>query len=217
MSGQVVGFVRSAHQLAFELLPWFVNGTLEPAERTVVEQHLHECAACRRELDWLQQLSNAYVSSEPALDSEGAFERLVPQLQRQDAPVAAPSPFAWLRSCLSDTGVWLRFAVAMQFGVIVALGWAVALRELPAYHGLGATPTRASGSIIVVFDPAARESDVRRILRGIGARVVDGPTTANGYVLEMTDAAGTTAAALAHLRAESAVILAEPLQAERAP
>ncbi|HUL67260.1 MAG TPA: zf-HC2 domain-containing protein [Burkholderiaceae bacterium] len=216
MSGQVVGFVRSAHQVAFELLPWFVNGTLEPAERTAVEQHLHECVACRRELDWLQQLSSAYVSSEPALDSEGAFERLVPQLQRQDAPVATPSPFAWLRSRLSDTGAWLRFAVAMQFGVIAALGWAVALRELP-YHGLGAIATRASGSVIVVFDPNAREGDVRRILRAIGARVVDGPTTANGYVLEMTDAAGTTAAALAQLRAEPAVILAEPLQVERVP
>jgi anti-sigma factor RsiW len=217
MSGQVVGFVRSAHQVAFELLPWFVNGTLEPAERSAVEQHLHECAACRRELDWLQQLSSAYVSSEPALDSEGAFERLVPQLQRQDAPVTTPSPFGWLRARLPDTGAWLRFAVAMQLGVIVALGSVLALRGLPAYHALGATTTRASGSIIVVFDPSAREGDVRRILRAIGARVVDGPTTANGYVLEMTDSTGTTAAALAQLRAEPAVILAEPLQAERAP
>ena len=217
MSGQVVGFVRSAHQVAFELLPWFVNGTLEPAERTAVEQHLHECAACRRELDWLQQLSSAYVRSEPALDTEGAFERLVPQLQRQDAPGTTRSPLTWLRSQLSDTGAWLRFAVAMQFGVIVALGWAVALRGLPAYHGLAATAPRAAGSIIVVFDPGARESDVRRILRDVRARVVDGPTTANGYVLEMTDAATSSAAALARLRTEPAVILAEPLQVERAP
>jgi hypothetical protein len=88
------------------------------------------------------------------------------------------------------------------------------LRGLPAYHGLGATATRASGSIIVVFDPGAREIDVRRILRAVGARVVDGPTTANGYVLEMTDTSSSSAAVLARLRAEPAVILAEPLQAE---
>lgn len=217
MSGQVLGFVRSAHQVAFELLPWFVNGTLDQAERAAVEQHLHECAACRRELDWLRQLSSAYVQSEPVVDSGRAFARIAPRLQPRDAGGKASSLSRRLRSMLSGNAPWLRFAVAMQLGVIVALAWTVASRGPPSYHGLGATAPRGSGNIIVVFDPAARESDVRRILREVGARVVDGPTAANGYVLDVSGGANTAATALARLRADPAVMLAEPLQAERAP
>ncbi len=208
MSGQVVGFVWSQHRLAFELLPWFVNETLDHAERAQVEQHLQECAACRRELDWLRELSSVYPQSELAIDGELAFARLAPRLEPQNA---RRRQWSWFYRLFRANPGWLKFAVAVQLGVIVALGWALAVHEAPAYRPLGATPTRAAGSIIVVFDPTAHESDVRRILRAAGARVVDGPTAANGYVL---DVAGTADVALARLRTEPAVMLAEPLQAE---
>jgi len=34
-------------ETAIELLPWFLNGTLDPHERTEVQRHLQECEACR--------------------------------------------------------------------------------------------------------------------------------------------------------------------------
>ncbi len=36
---------------ATELLPWLLNGTLEPAERQEVLEHVRKCEACRRALD----------------------------------------------------------------------------------------------------------------------------------------------------------------------
>ena len=39
------------HQDIEELLPWYANGTLTPAERLTVEQHLEQCPACRLELE----------------------------------------------------------------------------------------------------------------------------------------------------------------------
>ena len=42
-----------------------------------------------------------------------------------------------------------------------------------------------AGGIVVVFDPATPEADLRRILREAGARIVDGPTQANAYVLDV--------------------------------
>jgi hypothetical protein len=218
VSGQVLGFVRSAHQVAFELLPWFVNGSLDESERASVEQHLHECAACRRELEWLRQLSSAYVQSEPAVDADRAFARIAPQLQPQDARGGSGGKATWgrLRALFAGDAPWLKWAVAMQLGVVVALGFAIAVRGPTEYRGLGIVPTHGLGSLIVVFDPGARESEVRRLLRDIGARVVDGPTAANGYVLELSGGAQTPAAALARLRSDPVVLLAEPLQAEPA-
>ena len=217
MSGQVLGFVRSAHQTAFELLPWFVNGTLDPAEHTSVERHLQECAACRREFEWLRQLSSAYAESEPAVDCERALARIAPDLEPHDAARGWHSWPSRLRALVDGNAGWLHFAVAMQFGVIVALGWVLAIRGPASYHGLGAAPARSSGSIIVMFEPSARESEVRRVLREAGVRVVDGPTVTNGYVLEVTDGAPNLTSALARLRSDPAVMLAEPLQGEHAP
>ncbi|HTT13045.1 MAG TPA: zf-HC2 domain-containing protein [Burkholderiaceae bacterium] len=217
MSGQVLGFVRSPHQVVFELLPWFVNGTLEAAEQASVERHLQECAACRREVEWLRQLSSAYAESEPAVDCERALARIAPQLHPNDADRTRAPWSSRLRAALAGNVGWMRFAVAMQLGVIVALGWALAVRGAADYRGLASAPPRNSGKIIVVFDPAARESEVRGLLRAAGARVVDGPTAASGYVLEVTGDNSAVAAALARLRAAPAVMLAEPLQGERAP
>ena len=65
--------------------------------------------------------------------------------------------------------------------------------------------------MIVVFRPDARESDMRRLLEHSDARLVDGPTAANAYVLRIPDAERTKA--LSQLRNDAAVVLAEPLDA----
>ena len=39
------------HRTTQELLPWYVNGTLEGGERAQVEAHLSACLPCRRELE----------------------------------------------------------------------------------------------------------------------------------------------------------------------
>jgi anti-sigma factor RsiW len=224
MSGQVLDLTRSPHQAAFELLPWLVNGTLDDVERVQVEQHLQTCAACRRERDWLTQLAGACASGEIVVDADRALARFVERLRPDEAPGsvreggARAKPSGLLGWLLGPRAGWLKFAAAMQLGVIVALGWALLVRE-PAYRTLGAVPAseRANGNVIVVFDPATPEGEVRRILRDAGARVVDGPTATRGYVLDVAGTPQIRAIALRRLRAEPAVTLAEPLTSERTP
>ena len=63
----------------------------------------------------------------------------------------------------------------------------------------------------MVFRPDLRESDMRRLLKDSDARLVDGPTAANAYVLRVPEAERTDA--LARLRGDAAVVLAEPIDA----
>ena len=65
------------------------------------------------------------------------------------------------------------------------------------------------GNLVVSFDPATPERELRRILQASGARVVDGPTASDAYVLAVAPA--QAAPVLRRLRAESAVTLAERL------
>jgi cysteine synthase len=66
-----------------------------------------------------------------------------------------------------------------------------------------------------VFKPDTTEREMRRILQASGARVVDGPTVTDAYVLALP--AAQAPAALARLRAEPAVTLAQALGTEDLP
>ena len=76
------------------------------------------------------------------------------------------------------------------------------------YRTLGAG-NATTGSLVVVFDPATSTAEVQRILRSAGARIVDGPTQANAYVLEV--APGQADRAAKAMKAERATLLIEPL------
>jgi cysteine synthase len=83
-----------------------------------------------------------------------------------------------------------------------------------AYRALGAAQ-RAAGDAVVVFQPDTTEREMRRILQASGARVVDGPTVTSAYVIALPETQAP--AALAHLRAEPAITLAQPLGAAGRP
>jgi hypothetical protein len=222
VSGRILSFIKSPHQKVQELLPWFLNGTLEHDDATLVEEHLRSCAGCRSELDCLRVLQSTYAQSELAPDAEAALARLRPRLTE---PAAGSRPRRPARGAPPRTAAtpgwqvaipaWMKVALATQFVLLFGLGWTVLQsgRLAPEYHGLSASggPQHAAGNVVVVFDQGAPQREVARILRAAGGRVVDGPTESNGFVLAVAD--GDLKAALARLRAEPGVVLAEPLQA----
>jgi hypothetical protein len=77
------------------------------------------------------------------------------------------------------------------------------------YQALSAPQPVAVGNIIVIFRPDAREQDLRRILTLTDARLVDGPTPADAYVLRVSPA--RRAAVLSRLRAQREIVVAQPI------
>jgi hypothetical protein len=105
--------------------------------------------------------------------------------------------------------------LAAQLAAIAVLGTLLATdtREVASYRTLGAPNASAQlhDAIAVMFDPGIAESEMQRIVLGVGARIVDGPTSTGVYVLEIP--AGHSDQALQALRTDRGVRLAERLGA----
>jgi anti-sigma-K factor RskA len=210
VSGRVLPFDPPTHKVADVLLPWFVNGTLDDDELAFVQQHLSECVRCQREVEWLRELRAACADGEAAPAASTVFRKLRRQL---DAPRPARGVAAALRGLRNQAPRWSRWTMAAELAAIIALGTALLMTaDGPTlYRTLGARNaiTPSTGTLVVVFDPTTTESNLRRILREAGARIADGPTRANAYVLKV--AAERQDQAVQALQAETAVVLVEQL------
>jgi anti-sigma factor RsiW len=212
-------FDERAHRAAQEVLPWLVNGTLGAPEAQRLHAHLRDCARCRDELALLQAVHAAGPGPAPDCDPDRAFARMLPRLDAPEAGAAAPAGV--LARCRARIAAndrsWLRLGVALQACVIAVLALLLVRPGQPdsnggAYRALGAAGPASSG-IVVMFRPETPERELRRIVRDSGGRVGGGPTAGDAWLID----GGDTAAVLARLRAEPAVVLAEPLGAEGRP
>jgi hypothetical protein len=206
-----------AHNVVDAMLPWYVNGTLDAEEHEYVRLHLEQCAPCRQEVSWLREL---HLACEAAGSVSGPSD---PLRKFRQHLATRPAPRRWL-TLLSDawrrSTAWTRWSIAALLAAVAITFAGSALHEngdSALYRTLGAStsPARAGGSVVIVFEPSTTEAELRRILREAGARVVDGPTSTNAYVLDIPSAQRTDA--MQALRKERAVVLVESLGPGNSP
>jgi hypothetical protein len=205
---EIIRLRGSPHEQAQQLLPWYVNGTLEADEAALVEAHLAECAECRADLAAEQALSRE-VAALP-LDVEHAWSALSDRIDAAGPPrrLAEPVPFLRRKVAIGwALGGPLAAAAAVAFAVAIVPGAPSPVGE--TYRALGSAPTAAPGNALVMFRPDARDSDLRAALTKAGARIVDGPTASGAYVVRIAPA--IRAQALGGLRATPQIVLAEPI------
>lgn len=196
----------ATHQQAQPMLPWLLAGTLDDADLDTVQQHVTGCSQCQTDLAWQRQLRAASAPTDDGFDADRAFAALLPRLGPQGPRAGVLE--RWRRAVAANDA-WLRWAAGAQLAVIGVLSLLLARPWIdPDYRALGAA-AQAAGNVVVTFRPATPEREMRRILQESGARVVDGPTVTDAWVLALP--AAQAPAAVARLRAEPAVTLAQPL------
>lgn len=135
--------------------------------------------------------------------AELAFERALHAAIARDAAPVTTRPAVTRR--------WVPLArAAAAVLAFVALMPSGAPAPAP-YRALGSTPTAPSGNLLIMVRPGTGAAGLRAVVAQSGARLIDGPTAAGAYVLSV--APGERARALARLRAQAMVSLAEPIDA----
>jgi anti-sigma factor RsiW len=222
MTGRIIQLRGDQHADVELVLPWYVTGQLSAAEQARVEAHLGVCPECAAEVRFERRLASE-VAGMPVEVEQGwtRLRRSMELASRKPRPLAALG--GWVDGgrrrasrALRSSPPWLGWAIAAQIVLFAGAGALLAPSTQSArYHTLGAAPVSPAGNVVVIFRPDTSELRLRQTLEASDARLVDGPTAADAYVLHIPPA--ERAAQLAKLRGRAEIELAEPVDSGGAP
>ena len=139
-----------------ELLPWYVNGTLEAPERAEFESHLNACAECRDEMSIIEKLhADLRESSTGAFTEHPSPPALMEAIQPGTGdeplePEAASDIRRHLALCLtcSEEARWLRGEAVARTRTAAAIE--DLSRQRPVSGWMGWAALAAAGIVLVV-------------------------------------------------------------------
>ena len=186
----------SVHETCWEILPWYVNGSLQEEERLRVEQHLATCPYCRQEVTSLQQFQDRLLEYDASAQQQAlAFNRLMQRIKQPGAavPDSGSQPtgktginnrLATLWSALRQSNMAYAVTAALLAGVVVGL-LIPQQTDQRIYTTLSATQPYQEGrlSVHVIFKPQTPELEIRKLLHHYHATVIAGPGTNGIYTL----------------------------------
>ncbi|HSU82952.1 MAG TPA: anti-sigma factor [Thermoanaerobaculia bacterium] len=216
------------HQRVWELLPWYVNGSLAERERERVEAHLAACLRCQGEERVSRHLAGAVARAGEVAPAPHPvqLQRMLARIEESERE-ERESAGRWrllapLRGLVRATPRPLRGALVAQAAVILLLvgflAWSAsrpgaAPNLQPAYRTLS-NPDAApvpTARLRVMFSPQATEKEIRELLHGIHGEITAGPSPSGAYTVEVPAASDPAGVVLARLRSEPQVVLfAEP-------
>jgi anti-sigma factor RsiW len=198
-------FGKDSHD-AEELLPWYVTGQLDEADRERVERHLSSCAACREQLAFERRMVHEFRAQAPEVDS--GWARLRDRIEgERRAPSRVKKAANDLWTVFKQPGVMAL--AAAQVGFLVVGGSVLLSLSQPSYRALGSAPVSSAANVIVIFRADATEQDIRKTLKASNASIIGGPTAADAYLLRVP--ARQRQLALARLQSDAQVQMAEPI------
>ena len=190
-----------------ELLPWYVNGSIDAADRAFVDSYLAEHPDARAELAWYESLQTRMRETVPAVPATIGLERAMKKI-RADQPTLAERIGAFV-------GVLgMRPAAALSvFAIIVVQGGVIA-NMMNRVHddsleirALRAQTVEEGPLIKVNFAPDAKESDIRLLLVSVQGTLTGGPGQLGDYYVRVP--AGKEATAAEKLKGKPIVQAAE--------
>jgi hypothetical protein len=226
------------HDEVDHLIPWLVNGTLDGEAATSLREHLAVCPRCRESYESEKRLYETMRAEGPLVFAgEPSFQKLMARMESAERAPSMDLAHEALRGGRARSSSrrnpartpmvirWLAAAVLIESAGLGLLAWHWHSPSLtsPARYETLASPAPTYGTNArarVVFRSDLSLHDLANVLHAVDAHIIDGPTDANVYTLGFADQVASPdqlEAHLAALRAQSAVLFAEPASTHGAP
>lgn len=202
--------MRSETELR-QLLPWYVNGTLDAATQWGIDSLIHRSPLLASEVTWLMHLREQIqnLPDEVAQRSPSAgLDTLLARVRAEQSGKVSALP---LRNRLN---AWLtsprKFSIPVGLAAAVVLTQAAMIGALlsrpPAEHLAPLSANAPTGNTLLqmTFKPQATEIQIRSLLASVQGDMVAGPGALGVYVVRVPDGQGS--AALAKLRNDRSAI-----------
>lgn len=163
-----------------ELLPFYVNGTLDAADTAFIESYLTKHPEAASELRFAQLLDRTVKKQMPGTAADEGLQAI---LDKWHASLKQETPSAWLRLCdhLRSWGM-----LSPGFAVTCALLVVQSFLIWPIMSAHDRTPTpsltrdvgvvAAPAQLKVIIRSNARFADLQSLLLECGCRIVAGPS-----------------------------------------
>jgi anti-sigma factor RsiW len=181
-----------------KLLPWYVTGTLDCAERAKVESYLAGSPNARTQLDLIraEREQAAFANEALGSPSAGALDRLMaslptarPSLSRR---VTGGSPFQRVANFFTAPSVrgvrWVAFTAATVSVVLAAAITCLLVRHGGTYQTAVGQSRGDAVSALIAFEDEARAPAIARLLVEFDASIVDGPKPGGVYRIRLRTA-----------------------------
>lgn len=212
------------HEETRQLLPWYLNGTLEGEELQRVRQHIGACLVCRQELTGLRrQVEFIETYDQPLTQPEQSFARLMRRIKADEDRRRVRRLPAWIANIgYPWRGRLVQPAWAGALLLLITTGVVFLLYRSPEpviYRTLADTSpssaTTSAGTLRAVFDGSLNLDDFQKLLNECAVTISAGPNSAGAYTLQAIAGDDGRQNALACLRARSVVRFAEPVMGMR--
>lgn len=193
-----------------ELLPWYVNGTLNAADRAWVDQYLQDHPEALQQLRWnasmREQLHKDIRKDIRDVPEDIGLAKAMARIHsaKQPQPQPQPQPPTLVERVREwFVGIGMRPALAAAFVIVAAqsvvIGSLLSLPENTEIRALRPAASPPEAFIRVNFKPDAREADIRLLLVGVNGSIASGPGQLGDYYVRV--APGQREQALEQLKA----------------
>lgn len=177
-----------------ELLPWYVTGQLDEADRAWVEKVAAEHPAAGAELEWHKWLHREIQAKYASIPEDVGLDSLLARVRAEKnmAQKASLPVVGWgerMREFLATLAMRPAYAlgtavIVLQAGIIGALLLHTAPEpEYAETRAIAPGPLQDTPVLQVVFKADATERNMRLLLVRVAGRVVDGPSQLGDYIV----------------------------------
>jgi hypothetical protein len=174
-----------------ELVPWHVNGTLEPSEREWVDRYLRDHPEARAELRWWDSLSARIRENVPAVSAEVGMEKFMARIRAERPAPRSIKPMGMMerineffaRLHLTPALAVAATLIVAQAGVIGGLLLQRSESDLSAVRTIGPAQIVTGPVVQVSFKPDVSERDMRSLLVSVNGMLVGGPGQLGNYLV----------------------------------
>ena len=178
-----------------ELLPFYVNGTLNSADRDWIDSYLREHPLASNEMHWLRAVQRATQEEAVPVSSEVGLERAMQRIRAGRAAASPALASSWmerLRDGLSRLVAPTMIKPALASALAVVALQAVIIASMVSERDETSDVRGKPGSVVeqgpyvkVNFKPDATEADIRMLLIDVQASIASGPGQLGDYYVRV--------------------------------